>query len=97
VKGLKLQAPLFTLEDVLLAMFKCPEEDYALLQRLRNQLVSLKIDYRGLEEAHQYSLKAKRFEVADFLSGAMKRRLEEIRVLEREIGSLESECFVKGK
>ena len=80
-----------------MAMFKCPEEDYALLQRLRNQLVSLKIDYRGLEEAHQYSLKAKRFEVADFLSGAMKRRLEEIRVLEREIGSLESECFVKGK
>jgi len=80
-----------------LAMFKCPEEDYALLQRLRNQLISLKIDHRGLEEAHEYSLKAKRFEVADFLSSVMKRRLEEIRALEREIGSLESECFVKEK
>jgi len=81
----------------LLARFRCPEEDCTLLQRLRNQLISLKMDYRGLEEAYEYSLKAKRFEVADFLSGSMKRRLEEIRVLEREIGSLEPECFVEGK
>jgi len=78
-----------------LVKFKCSEEDYALLQRLRNQLISLKIDYRGLEESRDYSLKAKRFDVADFLSGVMKRRLEEIRVLEQEIGALESECFVE--
>ncbi|KPV63297.1 MAG: hypothetical protein AOA65_1305 [Candidatus Bathyarchaeota archaeon BA1] len=50
-----------------------------MLHGLRDQLISLKIDYRGLEESHEYSLKAKRFDVADFLSGVMKRRLGEIR------------------
>lgn len=77
-----------------MARFKCSDEDYACLQRLRSQLISFKIDYRGLEEAHDYGLKAKRFETAELLSGIMKRRLEEIRQLENEVAKLESVCLV---
>jgi len=77
-----------------LARFKCSEEDYACLQRLRKQLISSKIDYRGLEETHDYSLQAKRFDATELLSGIIKRRLEEIRQLEKEVAKLESVCFV---
>jgi len=77
-----------------MAGFRCSAEDYACLQRLRSQLVSFKIDYRGLEEARDYSLQAKRFETAELLSDIMKRRLEEIRKLEKEVAELESVCLV---
>jgi len=61
-----------------MARFKCSDEDYAYLQRLRNQLISFKIDYRGLEETRDYSLRAKCFDTAELLSGVMKRRVEEM-------------------
>lgn len=70
--------------------FKCSDEEYACLQRLRNHLISLKIDYRGLEETRDYSLRAERFDAAELLSGIMKRRLEEIRQLRKEAAKLES-------
>ena len=73
-----------------MARFKCSAEDYACLQRLRSLLVSLKIDYRGLEETRDCSLRAKRLDIAELLSGIMKRRLEEIRQLRKEAAKLES-------
>jgi len=76
-----------------MARFKCSEEDYAYLQRLRNQPISFKIDYRSLEGTRDYSLRAKRFDAAEFQSGIMKRRLEEIRQLEKEVAELESVCL----
>ena len=78
-----------------MARFKCSDEEYAYLQRIRNQLISLKIDYRGLEESRDYALRAKRFESAEFLSAIMKRRLEEIRGLEKEIAELKAACYVR--
>lgn len=80
-----------------MAQFNCSPEDYAYLQKLRDQLLSLKIDYRGLEETRDFSLKAKRFESAEFLGAIIKRRLEEIRHLEKEVAELESVCFVGKK
>ena len=77
-----------------MARSKCSDEEYAYLQRIRNQLISLKIDYRGLEESHDYALRAKRLESAEFLGAIMKRRLEEIMGLEKEIAELEAACYV---
>ena len=75
--------------------FRCPDEDYALLQRLRNDLISLKGDYRSLEEKRDYYLRVERFDMADLVGGIMKRRVDEIRALEKEIALLESACFIE--
>lgn len=75
--------------------FRCPDEDYALLQRLRNDIISLKADYRGLEEKRDYYLRVERFDMADLVGGILKRRMNEIRTLEKEIALLESACFIE--
>jgi len=62
--------------------------------KVRNQPISFKIDYPSLEENRDYNLQAKRFDAAEFQSGIMKRRLEEIRKLEKEVAKLESICLV---
>ena len=79
------------------AQFKCTPEQYAYLQKVRNGIVSLKIDHRGLEERRDYALKAGRFEAAEVYNVHMKRRLEELRHLEKEVAELESVCLVGEK
>ena len=78
-----------------MAKFRCPDEDYALLQRLRNDIISLKVDYRGLEEKRDYYLRVGRFDMADLVGSILKRRVNEIRALEKEIALLESAYFIK--
>jgi len=78
-----------------MARFRRPDEDYALLPRLRNDLISLKADYRSLEEKGDYYLRVERFDMADLVGGIMKRRVDEIRALEKEIALLELACFIE--
>ena len=80
-----------------MAGFRCSPEEYAYLQKVRNAIVSLKIDYRGLEETRDYALKAGRLEAVEVYNMLMKRRMEELRHLEREEAELEAVCFVGEK
>ena len=77
--------------------FKCPPEQYAYLQKVRNGIITLKIDYRGLEERRDYALKAGRLEAVELYNVFMKRRMEELRHLEKEEAELEAVCFVGTK
>ena len=72
---------------------KCSPEEYALLLKVRDGIVSVKIDYRGLEETRDLALKAGRFEAAEVCNAIMRRRLEELRHLEKEEAELEAACF----
>ena len=80
-----------------MAKFKCPPEQYSLLQRVRNQIVSVKIDYRGWEQTHDYALKAGNLELAEFSNVKIKERLQDIRSLEKQEAELEAACFVGEK
>ena len=70
---------------------------HGLLQRVRNRIVSVKIDYRGWEETRDYALKAENLELAELCNVRMKQGLEDIRSLERQVARLESVCFVGKK
>ena len=72
---------------------KCSPEEYALLLKVRDGIVSVKIDYQGWEKIRDLALKAGCFEAAEVYNTIMKRRLEEIRLLEKEEGELEAVCF----
>ena len=72
---------------------KCSPEEYALLQKVRDGIVSIKIDYRGLEETRDLALKAGRFEAAEVYNTIMKKRMEELRHLEKGEAELEAACF----
>lgn len=77
------------------ALFKCSDEDYALLQRLRNELITVKIEYRRAEERRDYYLKVGKPEIAEVVNRILDESLKEMRFIEKEIASLESACFVK--
>jgi len=48
-----------------------------------------------LEEKRDYYLRVERFDMAYLVGGIMKRRVDEIRALEKEIALLESACFIE--
>ena len=72
---------------------KCSPEQYGLLQKVRDLIVGVKIDYRGWEKIRDLALKAGCFEAAEVYNAIMKKRLEEIRLPEKEEGELEAVCF----
>jgi len=78
-------------------MFKCPDEDYSFLQRLRNELLTIKTEYRRAEQRRDYFMKVGKPEIAEVTSRILSEGLKEIRFIEKEIASLESKCFVKGE
>jgi len=74
--------------------FKCPIEDYSLLQKVRNHLIVLKNNLADIEQRRDYYLKAENFRMADFYTTMAKSRIQQIKQLEKEIAQLESLCFV---
>ena len=72
---------------------KCSPEEYALLQKVRDGIVSVKIDYQGWEKIRDLALKVGCFEAAEVYNTIKKRRLEELRFLEKEEAELEAACF----
>ena len=72
---------------------KCSLEQYALLQKIRDLIVSEKISYRGLEKTRDLALKAGRLEAAEVYNAFLKRRLKDLRHLEKEEAELEAVCF----
>lgn len=75
---------------------KCSPEEYALLLRVRNELISLKTGFRRAEERRTFYLEAGNLEMAKLTSGTIDNIVKEIKVLEREVERLESVCFVGG-
>ena len=72
---------------------KCSPEEYALLLKVRDGIVSVKTNYRGWEKIRDLALKAGNFEAAEVYNAIMKRRLEELKFLEKEVAELEAACF----
>lgn len=75
--------------------FKCSMEQYATLQRLRDNLIKLKVEHKSAEERRQYWLEAGNMEMAGVASNTVKSLFTEIRRTERDIENLESTCFVE--
>ena len=73
---------------------KCSPEEYALLQRIRNDVISLKTEFRRAEERRTFHLEAGNLEMAKLTSETIDKIVKEIKGLEREIEHLESVCFV---
>ena len=59
----------------------------------RDGIVTVKIDYQGWEKIRDLALKAGCFEAAEVYNTIKKRRLEELRYLEKEEAELEAACF----
>lgn len=74
--------------------FKCPPEDYSMLERMRFNLASAEVHYDHAEEQRKYFLKAGNFEAAKVMSNSTNGLIKTIRGLEKEIKHLESVCFV---
>jgi len=70
-------------------------EKYSDLQRLRDNLIKLKVEHKSAEERRQYFLEAGNMEMAGVASNTVKSLFMEIRKTERDIESLESVCFVE--
>jgi len=73
---------------------KCSPEEYSLLLRFRNDLISLKTGFRRAEERQTFYLEVGNLEMAKLTSETVDKIVKEIKGLEREVERLESVCFV---
>jgi hypothetical protein len=69
--------------------FNCSMDEYSMLQRLRDNLIVLKVEHRKAEERRQFYLEAGNIEMAKLTSDTVNRVFAEIRASEKEIEKLE--------
>jgi len=63
-------------------------DDYFMLHRLRDDLITLRVEHRNAEERQQYYIKAGNFEMAQLASNTVHNLLKEIKLTEKEIEKL---------
>jgi hypothetical protein len=73
--------------------FRCPDEEYEYLQRLRNRLITFKVSYRHFEEEAEAAKRIGRLEEAERLTSLANSLLKEIRQTEADVKELEKRCF----
>ena len=74
--------------------FKCSMEQYAHLQRLRDNVIKLKVEQKNAEGELQYYLNSGNMELAKLVSDRVNLIVKEIRISEKDIENLESTCFI---
>ena len=72
---------------------KCSPEEYALVLRFRNDVISLKTEFRRAEERRTFYLEDGNLEMAKLTSETIDKIVKEIKGLEREVEHLESVCL----
>jgi len=73
--------------------FKCPSDEYSLLQRRRNHLISSKILLRETEDSRDLALKQGLLEIADREAKLHRSYMALVREIEDQIKELEAKCF----
>ena len=76
-----------------MAKLKCPKEEYDYLTRLRDRLITAKIDLRKVERDRDIALKEGRLEEAERESKLLRSYLGLTREIESVIQELEERCF----
>lgn len=80
-------------EDENVSWVKCSPEEYALVLRFRNDVISLKTEFRRAEERRTFYLEDGNLEMAKLTSETIDKIVKEIKGLEREVEHLESVCL----
>ncbi|MFQ5761782.1 MAG: hypothetical protein ACE5PO_01990 [Candidatus Bathyarchaeia archaeon] len=73
--------------------FKCPDAEYVYLQRLRNRLITFKVNYRHFEEEAEAAKQFNRLDEAERLISVANSLVKGIRQTEEDIRELEKRCF----